>query len=79
MRDLPAAQPEPDAAFGRRVRLICGSLLGIVFALWLHLYVGPFHLLSAMTVALISTGACGLLAMRYGDAFWHAVISFLRA
>jgi hypothetical protein len=50
----------------------------LMFALRLHLYVGPVHFASAVSVALMCAAGGGLLAARYGDAFWHAVISCLR-
>jgi hypothetical protein len=76
VRDDP--HDEPDAASGRRVRFVCGALLGLLFGLWLHLYVGPFGLLFAVVVATGSATVCGVLAVRYGDAFWHSVMSALR-
>jgi hypothetical protein len=71
-------QTEPDAIFGRRVRFTCGALLGLVLALWLHLYVGPFRISTAALLLVLSTIACGVLAMRYGDEFWRAMISIFR-
>lgn len=69
---------EPDAVFGRRVRFICGAVLGLMLGLWLHLHIGPFNLVLTVVVAIVSAAACGVLAMRYGDAFWRSVISALR-
>lgn len=69
---------EPDAVLGHRVRFGCGVLLGLVFALWLHLYVGPFTTFGAVFVTLPCMIVCGLLATRYGDSFWHWVIALLR-
>lgn len=70
--------PEPDP-LETSVRLACGAVFGLVPAGCIALLAGPFTVVEC--IALFGTGAavCGLLAMRYGDAFWHAVLQAIRA
>ncbi len=71
-------QPEPDAVFGRRVRFVCGALLGLVMAFGFYLHVGPFGGPATVLVTGLLCASCGALAARYGDAFWRAAITLLR-
>jgi hypothetical protein len=68
---------ESDAAVGRRVRCVCGALLGLVLTLWLFCHAGPFHPVAALALASACAAACGIAAMREGDAFWRRVIAVL--
>jgi len=65
-------EPEPDT-FEKRLRFGCGFLAGIVLGLSLGVQFsfGRSLFLGAVAAAAI---LCGLLAVRYGDQFWRALI-----
>ena len=63
----------------RRVRLVCGALLGLLVALLLWFQFGPFSPLVWILVLLVCASGGALLALRYGDNFWHQAIESLRA
>lgn len=59
--------------FERRLRFGCGSVLGVVLGVVVAAQlVRPDW--SAVVVILLLGVGCGLLAARYGDAFWQIVI-----
>ena len=67
---------EPDA-FEKRVRFGCGFLFGAVVAFLLALReVGAFS--SAFWAIVVAVAVIfGLLAVRYGDRFWHLIVVLL--
>jgi hypothetical protein len=64
--------PELDP-LERKVRLVCGVLLGLVVAYFLWFFFGPFSPLLLVVVPLSCAAACALFALRYGDRFWQRV------
>jgi hypothetical protein len=62
--------PELDQ-LERKVRLVCGALLGLVIAYFLWFFFGPFSPPLLVAVPLTCAVACAFLALRYGDRFWQ--------
>lgn len=72
--------PEPDAS-EKRFRFGCGFVVGGLLAVSVALQVMATRFDSLWVFVAGVAGAavvCGLLAVRYGDAFWHAVASWFR-
>jgi CHASE2 domain-containing sensor protein len=75
---LPTTGVEIPDAFERRVRLVCGGILGLVLGVLVCLYVRPLSMPMNLGVVLASVVACAFGALRYGDKFWIAVIQAFR-
>jgi len=69
--------PAPDP-LERKVRLVCGGLMGLLIAFVLCVKLGPFSAIATIVVGLASVVTCALCALRYGDRFWHGVSQALR-
>ena len=59
--------------FERRLRFGCGSVFGVVLGVVIAAQIVRPDWSAAVVILPIGIG-CGLLAARYGDAFWHVVI-----
>lgn len=61
------------------IRFICGALLGLVLGLTLILdrFEGSIHFAFGGVIAISLIFA--VLAARYGDRFWYAVLRWLRS
>lgn len=77
-RDFVLGDPKRDP-LERNVRLVCGALLGLLVSLLLWLQLGPLSPLTGVIMLFVCAVACALLALRYGDRFWHHAIECLRA
>jgi len=74
-------RPPPDA-LEKGIRFGCGFLFGgtvLFFTLARYFLdiVGPIWITGGLG-ALICGLICGLLAIRYGDDFYHRILAFLR-
>ena len=71
----PAGRPiiYPDPAPDRLSRVVCGVLLGIVIGgvLWLRAGLDPAP---GVIVMAISMAGCTAGPVRWGDAFWMAIL-----
>lgn len=67
-------QPDP---LERKLRMGCGSLLGLVFALVFSIYY--WRSLEAFFVfAAVAVVGCAWLALRYGDSFFMAAFKWFK-
>ena len=69
--------PEPDA-FTKKVRAVCGALLGLFIGFEILKYFGPFGQGGVVVVFGGAVAASALLAVRYGDDFWREAIDWWR-
>ncbi len=65
--------PEPDP-LETTVRLVCGAVFGLVPAAAIAWTYGPFTAIGSIALFGTSAALCALLALRYGDDFWHTAI-----
>ena len=64
----------------RTVRWVCGAAFGAVPGLWIVAELGLLDDVRLAAAIVASTAlACGYLAHRYGDAFWHKAAEAIRA
>lgn len=71
-----SASPEPDS-FEKRLRFGCGFLFGGLVALFLIAQeVAAFTGLLWAAVGVVAV-ISGLVAMRFGDEFWHGILDRL--
>lgn len=63
----------------RSVRLVCGGVFGVIPGLWLAAELGEFEGDAVAAIVGVSVLVFALLAMRYGDEFWHAAARAIRA
>lgn len=59
-------------------RLVCGSLFGIVVSIYFAVYLPSMNWVWLCGTFLWLTITFALLALRYGDSFWHSAIGPLR-
>jgi hypothetical protein len=69
--------PEPDTE-EKAIRFGCGALLGILFGFYLAFRFTVLSFGMAAAVVLGVVVLCGYLALRYGDDFWHWILSNVR-
>jgi hypothetical protein len=78
-------KPDPKILFDhrpdpleRKIRAVCGSVLGTVIALSIWIHVFPLGVLGTTLLFAIPIVGCAWGAMKYGDDFWHSVVPWLR-
>ncbi len=68
---------EPDR-LEKIVRLVCGGLFGAVGGFFLVLRFWPQSILSIALITVFISATCAVLAMHYGDHFWHRLGEIFR-
>lgn len=71
-RAKPAQRPDdPPEWVAHAFRFSCGAVFGAVVSLTSFFFISLSQWYWVLAIALVLAVACGYLAMRYGDDFWH--------
>jgi hypothetical protein len=68
---------EPDEA-EMAIRFGCGAIFGVFVSILTAFRLAFESLDAIVAIALAVALACGLLAVRYGEAFWYSFLKWLK-